>query len=199
MKIYLFNGPPRSGKDTAGAMLAQMLGEDTVLAKFAMPLKMATHAVMSIFGNRSGVVGTDYYEELKDDVCDDFFGVTPRQAYIAMSEMFAKPLWGKAFFGEVLALHLKELEKQGKTSAVITDCGFQEEAEYLVEAFGAENVALLQVYRPGYTYDNDSRSYLSGIAGVDSATIMNDGNLSALRREVIEVMEDLQLFQEEAV
>ncbi len=84
-KIILVNGPPRSGKDTIGQLLCQRL--PLVLDKFARKLKEAAHALYGM-----PELPHDHFEACKDTPLEQFFGKSPRQVYIAVSETYFKPL-----------------------------------------------------------------------------------------------------------
>ena len=169
-KILLLNGPPRSGKDTAGEELAEIMARSGVNArvfKFAHALKIATHGT---FFGLLGVLGRDRelacdpaaFEEEKDEPSEIFFGKTPREAYIAVSELLCKPLYGKEFFGEVLARQISDgAQTEGEPYldvAIVTDSGFASEARPLIRKFGKENVGLIRISRDGCSFDGDSRS-----------------------------------------
>ena len=107
-KIILLNGPPRCGKDYAGNLLT---GPGARVAKFAHVLKERTHAAYSIL-HRGQPAPHDWFETTKDEPCGEFLGRTPREAYIAFSEQFMKPLHGVDIFGRLL---LAELAKHARS------------------------------------------------------------------------------------
>src|SRR5690606_627048 len=136
MKVLLLNGPPKSGKDTIGGMLMDHIpGSETF--KFSYELKRMTHRAFG-FPDKP-----DAFEASKDDLDQGpEAGVAWRQAYIAMSEKFCKPLFGAGYFGKLLHY---ELRSQDKASlAVVTDSGFREEAEALKEK--GHDLFLLRIY-----------------------------------------------------
>ena len=138
-KIILANGPARSGKDTVGSMVADLLGE-VHITKFAHVLKCATHAMFAAMHGNSRPIcwnsATDdaYYENRKGVPLPMFFDLSPREAYIAVSEVFIKPVFGQDFFGNVLAARLEQVKED---VVVVTDSGFTPEAKSLVDKFGA--------------------------------------------------------------
>lgn len=175
MKVLLLNGPPKSGKDTIGGMLMDHIpGSETF--KFSYELKRMTHRAFG-FPDKP-----DAFEAIKDDLDQGpEAGVSWRQAYIAMSEKFCKPLFGAGYFGKLLHY---ELRSQDKASlAVVTDSGFREEAEALKEK--GHDLFLLRIYRDGCTFVGDSRSYWNADHIVtDSASIYNNGTLEDLSAKV---------------
>lgn len=187
-KIVLFNGPPSSGKDTASDFTMAWLKQNSkngIHYRFAAPLKDATHA---LFGLK---VGREHFNECKNVPSSLFLGMSPRQAYIWMSEEAVKPKFGKDFFAKV-AVHLisEHIVASGKSDGVIvvSDCGFAEEVDALIEAFGAENVALVHLKRPGTDFTNDSRSYINRV-NCQKYLINNDGGFTDFKDKVIETIE----------
>lgn len=174
-KIFLFNGPPSSGKDHAAKWMASNY-KGCKLDKFARILKERTHALYG-FPERS----MDYYEHCKDEPNEDFFGITPRQAYINVSETYFKIHHGNRIFGEILA---KELDSYDWDIVAISDSGFEAEAQVLIEKYGAENIILVRIHREGYGFSDDSRSYINlNVCNID---IQNLGD-----ETYIKVVEDL--------
>jgi len=159
-KIFLVNGPPRAGKDTA-----QEAYPDSIRVKFAQAVKEGAHAA---FGLDPKEYPMDVFEAVKDDPNVLFFGRTPREAYISYSEDFMKPFTDdQQVFGKLLARKIETvLDEWDKNDLpnlpfVVTDSGFRPEAETLVETFGAENIILIRVHRDGTSFDGDSRSYIA--------------------------------------
>lgn len=189
-KILLVNGPPRSGKDTVGRIVSELV-PDVHVTKFAHALKSATHALflglhgefdkldMSSMEDNCLVCSDDAYYEAQKDVPGmvRFFGITPRKAYILVSEVLCKPTLGKQVFGDILA---DAIERRSEEYIVVTDSGFVEEAGPLVKRFGVENMDLAQVSRPGCNFRDDSRSYIQ-FPGVRLHRVSNVGTESSLR------------------
>lgn len=148
MKIILLNGPPRAGKDSIGAALAQALFGKCSLNKFAAPI---VEFMKREFGITPDTVDKDRPHPM-------LLGRTPRDVMIAYSERFCIPLWGHDFFGRSAAIRLAN-DPDPKSVVVFTDSGFVREAEPLVLKFGASNILQVRVHRPGHTFQNDSRSF----------------------------------------
>ena len=165
-KIILLNAPPGAGKDFAANYLANNIN-NCKLDKFARVLKERTHALYG-FPNRSW----NYYEDCKDVSNKDFLKLTPRQAYINVSEQYFKPIHGKRVFGELL---LQDLQKCSEEIIAISDSGFLEEAEVLIEKYGEDNVLLIQIHRDGYTFKGDSRDYIL-LDQCKSHWVINEGD-----------------------
>lgn len=184
--IILFNGPPRSGKDTATRIAKDVLGLKGATYRFAQPLKEAVH---SLFG--LGGVPVEFFNDSKDEPNEKMMGMTPREAYIWLSEEIAKPKFGKDFFAKVGITNIKRLfwHYGGLMSVIISDCGFQEEFDLLAEHFGAENVWLCKLERPGFDFSNDSRGYIN--SSVRSVTIKNDGNLNDFHQKIQSLLKEI--------
>lgn len=184
-KLVLFNGPPRAGKDTAGAFAMLEFGAEPI--KFSAALKDMTHRFFGYVG-----IPHNAFEETKDVPHPKFYGMTPRQAYIWMSEDVCKPKFGKSFFGEILAVKLKNQlhgnPLKRNTPFCATDCGFAEEVVPVVEVIGPQNCLLVRVIAAGCTYAGDSRRDLSPHDlpdGVAYAEVHNDKtNLAKYQADV---------------
>jgi hypothetical protein len=159
-KILLVNGPPRAGKDTFGRLLKEDY-QHVFLGAFAHALKVRTHG---LYGCAEAPAGA--FEEVKDKPHRVFRGLTPRQAYILVSEKFYKVHHGDDVWGRILAEALQwadgENEKAGikEPLYVITDSGFEPEARCLIELYGKDAVQLVRLHREGCDFSNDSRSYI---------------------------------------
>ena len=146
-KLVMFNGPPRAGKDTAGKICQEFLGENMTLTKFTTAVKDYAHETLGL--NCS----SDFYEALKDVKLKEFNGLTPREYYISTSEML------RAVDIEAVSKMLLELLPDIKTDYVInTDVGMDYEAQGLADYFGAENCLLVRINRDGKSFENDCRT-----------------------------------------
>lgn len=165
-KIFLLNGPPGSGKDTAATYLAGLF-RGTVM-KFATPLKDGCTAIYCN-GNRALFDQFDTYAN-KGTPSPQFMGVSCRQAQIDMSEKYMKPVYGQDVFGKILANKI-DVDQEG--FIFISDSGFAPEAEVLADKFGRENIILIKIERDGHTYEGDSRNYIQ-LEGVDTYVVHNE-------------------------
>ncbi|CAH2606503.1 conserved protein of unknown function (plasmid) [Rhodovastum atsumiense] len=182
MKLILLNGPPRAGKDTAAsAILARMTG--AVRLGMSYHLKEATHAAYGMPGRPH-----DAYEAVKDVPNADFFGQTPRAAYIAHSERYMKPLHGADVFGRIFVRRALALNVQ---TIVAPDAGFADEWTPVIAEFGAGNMLLIRVHAEGRgrTFAGDSRSFIS-LPGVVTVDLHNDGDRSVFERQAVHAVLD---------
>jgi len=164
-RAILFNGPPGSGKDTATNMARNFLDnrmttEGQIKAthmKFSAPLKQAAHVLYGI------PYSAEYYErtqgyDWKNKKQIEFFGQSPRDIYIALSEEFAKKYGGESFFGHIAARTIG-LDKSFNTY-IFSDSGFAGEAKPIIAALGIENILIVELKRDGCTFEGDSRGYI---------------------------------------
>lgn len=195
MKVILFNGPPRSGKDslslaTEGFVFDQPNTGMVVHEKFSRPLKAAFAAMMNETMNEDFNVG--FYEEHKEEVIP-CLGVSFRQWQIDFSEKFMKPLYGNDVFGRLLwdrlAGQIEEVE--GKPAfVVISDCGFQVEVDYLLKKLPPENIFLFRLQRHGTSYVGDSRGYIYAPESVLQCEFYNDGPLADMQERVCKAIKE---------
>lgn len=176
IKVILLNGPPGCGKDT----IANRLDKFTNV-KFAGPLKSGCFNL--IYGG-SPLKTDSLQEELttletkKPEPVMENRSVTWRQFMIAVSENLMKPLFGKSIFGQLAAEAIVRYntEDYKKVNFAVSDSGFEEEAQVIIDNFGAKNVLLFRIYRDGVDFAGDSRSYLE-LPGIRSYDIFNNSTI----------------------
>jgi len=159
MKIIFLNGPPKCGKDFAGEVMRHALYKSKIF-KFATVLKIMAHKAFWRGSNCPCLNGPDAFEKVKDIPNPYFYEKTPRETWIAFSETFIKPLYGKDIWGKILLDELQLAIHQDCKFAIITDSGFKEEAQVLIDHFGRDACTLIQIERNDCDFSNDSRSYL---------------------------------------
>jgi hypothetical protein len=126
------------------------------------------------------------FEAVKNEARPEFFGMSPRAAYITVSERMVKPVLGEDFFGRVLVQRIRQLRHT--RVAVVTDSGFASEAEPVVREFGADRVLLLRLHREGCTFAGDSRSYIE-LDGVRTVDVLNNSTELELGARVVHLVE----------
>jgi hypothetical protein len=172
-RIIFVQGPPGSGKDAIGTLLSKRIPNSKIV-KFAEVLKNRTHALYGLY-DKYGFLPHYAFDATKDQPSPDFLGLTPRQAYIAVSETYFKPQHGKDVFGVFLAAQLKT----DGTVYIVTDSGFPAEAKPIIEKFGDDQCVVLQMFRRGKTFAGDSRGYWV-LGSANTFSIVNDGSLEDL-------------------
>jgi hypothetical protein len=171
LKIYfvLLNGPPRSGKSSSGKELQKLFNHtypsfEVIRTGFANMLKNAVHGLYNIYDLQGKLVEYDYFEDVKDVPNNLFGGMSPRQAYIYTSERVLKKLHGQTYFGEVLISHsyFKEIymTRSSTLIVIVEDSGFLSELIPIYNKYGFENTQLFRLHREGFTFKDDSRSYI---------------------------------------
>ncbi|HSW91775.1 MAG TPA: hypothetical protein VLG09_03965 [Candidatus Saccharimonadales bacterium] len=161
--VIAFNGPPRAGKDTASSAVCAVIRDranwlQVRHMKLSEPLKKGCHALFSAFHS------PDYYDlpensQQKDLPSGDFFGMTPREIYIAMSEEFLKKVAGPAALGYIARKQMTRM--QGARIFVFSDAGFAPEWEPIIDYVGEENFMLVEIHSAQKgDFSNDSRGYI---------------------------------------
>jgi hypothetical protein len=171
-QLILLNGPPGSGKDTIADALVQIFSNAEV-EKFAKPIKEHCKAIYGLTQEQWDEV--DSSQDAKAAPHPYFFGQSCRQVQINFSELFLKPTHGKDIFGKLL---FRRVEASTADYFFISDSGFKEEAEKVIEEFGNENVTLVRIHRDGCDYSIDSRSYVYLPENVRQITIQNNGTVA---------------------
>lgn len=184
MYCVLFNGPPRSGKDTLAEMLADHMDAQgvtlpVVQTSLSFPLRIIAYAMCAQEGKR--LDGPDY-EEFKQTEFPTL-GVNGRQVMIDASEKFLKPTYGNDVMGRLLLNQLNAPHGTKNKIVLVRDSGFQIEIDVLIQALGVANVRVVQVHREGTTFKGDSREWVFPPLGHEFTRIDNNGTLDDLRTE----------------
>lgn len=173
----ILNGPPGVGKDTIAGLIvkhgfAQMAFKDYIYP----PIKEycgLNDVELAEFRRRAAD------RELKDKVWA-LTDETPRRMIIHVSENIIKPQHGDSYFG---VCAMEDAALKGNRMVVFSDGGFESEWPPLLEYF--DLVVVFRLYRDGFTFEGDSRDYLTkpevmydlqlseGYPGVAAAQIMN--------------------------
>lgn len=185
MKILVLNGPPRCGKDTLGRIICEGSPSATGTPMAGIPLLQRKKFAAPLRRAMRDLFAWDIakLEHQKDEPV--IHGRTPRDVMIALSEDFFKPTFGTRYFGEEMVRALKtfaERETYGDVfGVVITDGGFLDELDPVVEAFPGD-VRVLRMKRTGCTFTGDSRNYITiQRPGCELADLNNDGTIEELR------------------
>lgn len=178
MNFILFNGPPRSGKDTAAKIAFDYIQANKnnwpVWEKFSFPNKKSFAGCLNLSMDVQGNV--EYYEAQKDTATTPF-GVTYRQFQIDISEKFLKPVYGQNIFGKLLLARCEYVDPNINPVFVVSDCGFQIECDVLKD----HNVLLIRMRRDGCTFVGDSREYVAERDNWDRHDFYNNGSIEQLK------------------
>jgi hypothetical protein len=148
--LIMLNGPPRSGKDTAAKIIMKYL-DSVKHYKLSRPLK---NGVLEIFGiNHSDRL---YLEEFKDEPAAMLLGDTYRKTQIDLY-LHLEKVYGGKILAQLAILNLNA--NRTTKHVVISDAGKTEEAQMMIAQYG-NTCRLIQLKRPGCTFDNDIREYV---------------------------------------
>ena len=151
-KIILLNGPPGSGKDSVGSALKNLYkySGPVYLEKFANPIRDAAMATFPWLNESN-------FEESKNK---EIFNTntTLRHWMIDFSERLMKPCFGCQIFGKLL---FERIENRAEGLFIITDSGFELEAQVLIKRLGKDNITLIRLQRENKNFSSDSRDYIN--------------------------------------
>jgi hypothetical protein len=146
--IFLANGPPKSGKDFLIPWFKDF-GYEHLSFKKHLFNYVADHYSISLD------LFLENYDEQKD-VSETFLnGKTRREALIYVSETYIKKTYGPFFFGEQTAMEI-DINK----NYYVSDLGFLEEIQPIINKVGIHNIICIQMTRQGCSFELDSRRYL---------------------------------------
>lgn len=151
--IMLLNGPPGCGKDTLANAFVRVHGFGHI-EKFAQPIRDAAIATFPS-------VTRENFEKLKSEpLCDS--QSTLRDWMIRYSEHQMKPMFGKHIFGKLLCERVQRQRALGDNLVIITDSGFAEEAQYLIDHLESDvRFVLVHMHRKSTSFAGDSRSHIT--------------------------------------
>jgi hypothetical protein len=183
--IVLFNGPPRSGKDTATDLVHSAYRRDAVPMKFATPLKAVTRSFAEFMGDQHGNVLSNE-PGVKERPNKFLLNKTPREFQISISEEWMKPVFGSDVFGQIAVQQVKLYPEWQTRMFLFSDSGFRDEAAHLVNVFGADNILLVRLHRMGCDFTLDSRSYIElADLGVTEVDVTNDATKEHLQKTLL--------------
>lgn len=147
MKTILFQGPPRSGKDTCVEILKSLYPDRVHHLEVKEQLFLDT---CSVFGVTLEWFMKDY-ETNKQLQFDELKGRSKRQALIYTAEDLFKKQYGSDYYGVKAADKLVEDRVN-----VFSDSGFPDEIAAIAKK---SECLLVHVVRPGCDFSQDSRRY----------------------------------------
>lgn len=176
MYIVIFNGPPRSGKDTLARMVADHMDSCVKVPvkedSLSLPLRLIAYGMVSRTYN------CDSYEDFKKE----FFprlNRTGRELMIDASEKFLKVCYGQPVMADLLVMRNQNFDGV----LLIRDGGFQLEVDTLASIVGVENVYIVRMHREGCDFSQDSREYVSAKNPKHQMQTWNNSDLADLEVE----------------
>jgi hypothetical protein len=184
--IIMLNGAPGCGKDTAADYLFEKYRvKKTKMAAVLKERLFALHKIGNTPSNHKF-----YFEENKDRPLGEFYNRTPRQCLIQLSEQYYKPLFGKDIFTKLWIEKYVGSDPRDYRICSISDIGFQEEVNCL-QKLKFVKFTLIQIYRDGCSFDNDSRNYVTS----DVVTpLLNNGTKLELYARLDRIMRKIGLI-----
>ena len=196
--VIMFNGPPRSGKDSACEIIMEHFPE-VHYAYFKEVLYEETAKILGL--NFTFWARVCQNNNLKDLPMLDLTPgkasglMTPRDILIYLAEKVLKPQHGVDFIARKTASTIVDLIKlqreQSNEAAVIVvpDLGFDYEIDTFREMLPNAHVISVAVYRPGFTFEGDSRNYVKD----PNHNIFNEFNLEEFNHTVLDLFKEIVL------
>lgn len=145
--LIVVNGPPSVGKDTSITLLKQYYDTLDLFTKHDKIAQVLRDEACKEFN-------------CKDEDLEELKKVNPdvRKFMIYVSEEVFKPKYGKTYCAEeVIRRYENDKNKNDIKILGISDGGFQDEVDVLINYFGLENSCVIHLKRDGYTFKDDSR------------------------------------------
>lgn len=163
--VVFINGPPGVGKDLAAHYILNYVNMHASWLrprelKISEPIKKATHTLFNVdwTWNHFDHPGAPERHALKDVECPEFWGISPRQAYIDVATLI-RDRYDIAFFGRMARRSM--LRAHGSQLFLISDAGFADELGPIVEMCSAERVLVIELSRDEHSFASDSRSNIA--------------------------------------
>ncbi len=182
MKVVLFNGPRKSGKDTLAQAFANRIDHRVPVScmKMATPMHEAALAEYDL-----GPHMVAAFESVKDEPQPQLGGKTPRKVYIDYGNNL-RAKHGPDVLGNMWIERVADIVNHERGWILVPDVRFQPEVNAAVRIAGASNVMLMYVVRTGCTWDGDIGRYCDHDW---SCTFINTGSLDGLGGRVEQLLE----------
>lgn len=196
--VVLFNGPPRSGKDSACEIIMKHFPE-VHYAYFKEVLYRESAKILGLDFNFWAKVCQN--GDLKDSPMLTMSAgetgalMTPRDILIYLAEKVLKPKHGKDFIARKTAETISDLiqfqREQSNEEAVIVvpDLGFDYEIDTVREMIPNAHVISVAIHRPGFTFEGDSRNYVKNV----SFSLHNVGSYEDFKHKVLRLFRNVVL------
>lgn len=180
MNIIGLTGKKRHGKDTVGRLIQKYSTRRIVMLSFAKPIKQALSFIHC--------VPMEYFEDdnLKESPLEDWDNRTPRQ----LAQWLGTDVYREQFDSNIWLKNMEiRIRKNYKpdTLVVITDCRFDNEAEF-VKSFGGQIWNIDASVRKGIS--GDSHVSENGINPIHfDENIDNNGTIEQLDEQIKNLIE----------
>lgn len=153
-KVIILNAPPGAGKDTIGMMLEGHAHQHVVTMSFKKPM---FEIALAMLGKHKYCQFLQAYNDRAQKEKPQAFlnGKTPRHFMIWISEAVIKPQFGEQYFG----VRFAERAREYPYDIICTDGGFPDEIKPLISS--GLDVHICRLHRTGFTFEGDSRDYIS--------------------------------------
>lgn len=194
--VVLFNGPPRSGKDSACEIIIKHFPE-VHYAYFKEILYIETAKILGLDFNFWAKVCQN--GDLKDismltmSAGETGALMTPRDILIYIAEKVLKPKHGKDFIARMTAdsiidlIKLQRVRSNEPAVVVVPDLGFDYEIDTVRKMIPDAHVISVAVYRPGFTFEGDSRNYVKD----PGFGLHNTGSYEDLENKVLRLFRNI--------
>ncbi len=187
LNIIWLNGPPKSGKDTCANYIRDKLGANYCLhIKLADPIDKALRGLFSHIDEETWI---ELRESKKDVRVDILMHKSLRDSFISFSEDWAKKFYSPEVFGLLAGERIQLAIRQNKNihTVVFSDSGFREELLAVKRTINNARHFLIRIHRDGYSYTNDSRSYISNVC--ETELDIQNTSLQELFRELDNILQ----------
>ena len=196
--VVLFNGPPRSGKDSACEIIMEHFPE-VHYAYFKEVLYKESAKILGLDFNFWASVCQN--GDLKDKPMittvagENGALMTPRDILIYLAETVLKPKYGRDFIARETAdtiAGLIQLQREQSNEAaviVVPDLGFDYEIDTVRDMLPNVHVISVAVHRPGFTFEGDSRNYVKD----PNFGLHNTGSYEDLKHKVLRLFRNIVL------
>lgn len=201
--IVIVEGHPLSGKDTVAGIIAEGAKHGPwVMDRLSVEIEERCHGAYKLFTKKGGLLPAGAFEGAMDEPTSAFEGLTPRSAYDNFYRTWIENQMGDGAPGRWLLARVEYFTKLQKEqlpeeermkSLVLSDAVSHESCVQIVEHFGADEVILVKVFRPGHF----SKRLLVNLRGCREVSVENIGTLEELKTAVRVALPDL--FETQAV
>lgn len=184
IKLVLFNGPPRSGKDTSRGMVEAFSRRPFT----SIRLDFKDTLLNSI----------DYRYILQDDrPYEDIKASTPelRKILIDFSEKVIKPNLGEDYFAKRFVETILAYKNSSTSPKLVlcADVGFDIEIDTILKQINPKDVYLIQLRRDGCSFLNDSRNYVKTTSLIENNVFhITNSSLKKLENDMLNIYEKIQ-------